>query len=220
MLIGGIIVSKLEDLFKGYREWRRSRQGLRWVREKNMKRVLFSHVFSKETLEKASDEEFQKALTAALMTLWSMDVWVYPEKRIQQIIMKNGVRNLRPLFKDLLYGRNPFEDRFTRFLEKTWGLGLSSTTEILSFTDPERYAMWNKRVLQALEKLGKLKELEEKLGVNRKGMLDSHRVKGRQYNEIIRYLDKLRRDLGKIAGEKLDFLELNIFLYYFVENSM
>ena len=114
----------LEDYFSGYLSFKASATGEAWARERENKRRLLKHVFSKEMLRKASDEEFIKALTDGLSSLWAMAIWTKRERRISQIIERNGVKKLRDLFYDLIYGSAPLEERFDRFLANM-GFGCS-----------------------------------------------------------------------------------------------
>ncbi len=208
-------MSLLRNYFDSYKSFKQSEISRDWSREREEKKHLFSYAFSKKMLRKASDEEFIKALVDALDPLWAMAVWVKREQRIKQIIERNGVKRLRGMFYDLIYGNAPLEERFDNFLASIWGLG-ATVTEILCSVDPEKYAMWNKKVVTAIEKLGLLEELMRTLGLRRRrtGILN---INGRQYVKIIRLLENLRRELEQIAQQHIDFLELDYFLYYVVE---
>jgi len=96
------------------------------------------------------------------------------------------------------------------------GLGIATVTEILCFVKPEKYAMWNKKVVLAIKKLGMLKDLAKTLGFRgRKIGIPS--INSRQYVKIIEFLDTLRRELEQITNQNIDFLELDYFLYYVLE---
>ena len=215
-IIGVSSMSLLRNYLDGYKSFKQSETGKAWSREREEKKRLFSHAFSKEMLREASDEEFIKALIKVLDSLWAMGIWVKREQRIKQIIERNGVKRLRDMFYELIYGDSPLEERFDNFLASIWGLGVAAVTEILCFVDPEKYAMWNKKVATAIEKLGLLEELARTLGLKRRriGILN---INGRQYAKIIRFLENLRRESEQIAHRHIDFLELDYFLYYIAE---
>ena len=215
-----MVTSLLEEYFSSYMAFRRSEKGRAWAEEREDKKRILSNTFSKEMLRKASDEEFVKALRIALSSLWAIAaVWTKVEHHVSQIIEKNGVDKLRALFYDLIYGERPLEDRLDNFLASAWGLGVAAATEILCFVRPEKYAMWNRRVAQAIEKLGLLEDLLKILGLRGKQPANILSISGHQYVKIISFLDGLRRELERLSNQKTDFLELDFFLYYIAEEA-
>lgn len=210
-------MSLVKEYFPDYLYFKASATGEAWAKEREDKRRLLLHVFSKEVLKEVSDEEFVKALTNALSSLWAMAVWIKRERRINQIIERNGVKKLRDMFYDLIYGTTSLEERFDNFLANVWGLGVAAVTEILCFIDPEKYAMWNKKTVLAIEKLGLLEELAKTLGLRKNRVTEISSINGYQYVKIIKFLDKLRAELEQITDQRVDFLELDYFLYYVAE---
>ena len=210
-------MSLLKNYLSGYLSFKASTTGEAWSRERENKRRLLSRAFSKEMLKEASDEEFIKTLTDALSSLWAMAVWTKRERRINQIIERNGVKKLRDMFYNLIYGSAPLEERFDSFLANIWGLGVAAVTEILCFVEPEKYAMWNKKVVLAIEKLGLLEDLAKTLGLRKNKVAGVLSINGRQYVKIIKFLDRLRTEIERVTNQRLDFLELDYFLYYIAE---
>ncbi|WP_131160830.1 hypothetical protein [Aeropyrum pernix] len=210
-------MSLLKNYFSGYLSFMASEIGKALTKEKEDKRRLLTQAFSKEMLKEASDEEFAQILVKALSSLWAMAIWTKREQRINQIIERNGVKRLRDMFYDLIYGSGSLEERFDKFRANVWGLGVAAITEILCFVEPEKYAMWNKKVVSAIEKLGLLEDLAKTLGIRKDVMLGILSINGYQYARIIEFLDKLRTEMEQIANQKVDFLELDYFLYYVAE---
>ena len=210
-------MSILRDYFSGYLSFKASETGKAWAKEREDKRRLLLRAFSKEMLKEASDEEFIKTLMKALSSLWAMAVWTKREQRISQIIERNGVDKLRALFYDLIYGDSPLEERFDSFLTNVWGLGVAAVTEILCFVKPGKYAMWNKKVVLAIDKLGLLEDLTRTLGLKKNKVVGTLSINGRQYVKIVKFLDKLRREIEQVSNQRVDFLELDYFLYYVAE---
>jgi len=79
-------MSLSKDYFSDYLSFRASAMGEKWAREREDKRRLLSYSFSKEMLREVADEEFVKAFTDALSSLWAMAVWKKREQHINQII--------------------------------------------------------------------------------------------------------------------------------------
>jgi hypothetical protein len=210
-------MSLLENYFSRYLSFKSSETGKAWTKEREDKRRLLLRAFSEKMLKEDSDEEFIRALIEALSSLWAMAVWTKREQRINQIIERNGVKKLRDMFYELIYGEGPLEERFDNFLANVWGLGVAAVTEILCFINPEKYAMWNKKVVLAIEKLGLLEELAKTLGLKKNRVMGIQSISGRQYVKIINFLDKLRAKVEQLAKQKVDFLKLDYFLYYIAE---
>ena len=207
----------LKNYFFGYLSFKASETGKAFTKEREDKRRLLTQAFSKEMLKEASDEEFAQTLMKALSSLWAMAIWTKREQRINQIIERNGVKRLREMFYDLIYGSGSLEERFDKFRANVWGLGVAAITEILCFVEPEKYVMWNKKVVSAIEKLGLLEDLAKTLGIRKDVMVGILSINGYQYARIIEFLDKLRTEMEQIANQKVDFLELDYFLYYVAE---
>lgn len=208
-------MNSLKDYIPGYLSFRASKEGESWTSERERKRRLLQRTFSEEMLRKASDEEFAKKLAEALSSLWTLAMWRNLDQHINKIIEQNGVKKLREMFYALIYGNGPFEKRFDNFLDNVWGLGSASVAEILCFVRPERYAIWNRRVALALEKLGLLEDLARTLGVEKDKI--KWDINGYQYVKIIEFLDKLRTEIEQVTNQRMDFLELDYFLYYVAE---
>ena len=175
-------MSLLRNYFSGYLSFRSSETGRAWAREREEKKRLLSHAFSEKMLKEASDEEFVNVLTNALSSLWAMAIWTRREERINTIISRNGVKKLRDMFYYLIYSDDPLEVRFDNFRKNVWGLGAAAITEILCFVEPKKYAMWNKKVVSAIEKLGLLEDLTRTLSLKKASVLE---INGHQYVKII-----------------------------------
>ena len=198
-----------------YKEFKNTDSGRSWSREREVKKKLLASTFSKQILKEASDKEFVNAFIKVLSNLWAMAVWTKREQRINKIIERNGTKKLREELYELIYGNTPFENRFDRFLSNIWGLGVAAITEILCFVEPQKYAMWNKKIVMALNKLGKLEEVLRVLGY--RGNRIPSILSGKQYLRITSYLGELKKELERLSGDRLDFLELDYFLYYVAE---
>ena len=194
------------ELFKEFLE---TPNGVKWSREREERKRLFSKVFSKENLETTDLQSFEKDLRAALARLWAFG-WVNKEKYARKIIERNGVDRIRLELINLLYGEEPLASRLDRFLERIWGLGIAATTEIMCFTVPYKYAICNRKVLIALNKLGELT-------LDWRSTRDLGDIKGKKYEYLLSILSELRKKVSNLLGREIDFTELDLFLYYIAE---
>ena len=207
-------MATLISVYKNYSSFRESEEGKNWERERAEKAASLKKVFSRRFLEKASDAELEEALREVFSSLWAMFMWVRKEERVQKILKKNKIQNLRKAFLNLLYGSGPIGERLNEFLRNTWGLGIAAASEILCFMEPKKYAMWNGKVGAAIEKLGLEEKFRNVLGVRGKTPPPKVQMNGKRYERFLEFMNDLRSELEAISGRAVDFLELDFFLYY------
>ncbi len=80
---------------------------------------------------------------------------IYPRCTIIffSLLNENGIDNLKTSLITLLYGPDPIETRWKNALTKTKGLGPATISELLAYSNPEQYALFNKRTCDCLEYL-------------------------------------------------------------------
>ena len=96
---------------------------------------------------------------------------------------------------DLLYGSGQIGERFDKFLKNTWGLGPAAASEILCFVEPKKYAMWNRKVGIAIEKLGFDEEFRSALGIRGKTRPSKVQMDGKKYERFLDFMNELRKEL-------------------------
>ena len=170
-------------------------------------------MFSKEALESLELHDFEQGLRSVLAELWAMAIWARKEKRVNEIIRRNGIERLRREFYNLLYGGGKLSERIYRFLRSTWGLGIAAITEIMCFILPAKYAMWNAKVIKALRKL----DMTDRLRLSNTILRDPGYLRGKHYEIVLNFLSKLRQEISDMLGKNVDFVELDYFLYYVAE---
>lgn len=57
---------------------------------------------------------------------------------------------------DLLYSGQGLADRLDKFRQDVKGIGIATITEVLTYFNPREYGIWNRRVREALVRLGLL----------------------------------------------------------------
>jgi hypothetical protein len=125
-----------------------------------------------------------------------------------------GIENLRKNFEVLLYSDLKLADRFDTFRKNVKGMGAAVISEILTYFDPQKYGIWNKRVRRGLLKLG-IERLEGGVDVGKLGVSN---VSGRDYEAVIRTLKEM---VGLLKDENTlrnpDLLDVDYFLSYLVD---
>ncbi len=208
-----ISMPTLANYLEGYKQFLKTSQGTKWEKERKEKIKIFQKVFSKEMLSQEQISDFEQGLRRVLKDLWAMAIWTNKDRRIEEIIEKNGIDLLRREFYELLYGQDALHVRFDRFLEKVWGLGVSAITEIMCFTQPKTYAMWNAKVVKALKKMGIL----DQIGLSKTYIQNPNYIRGKQYEKILHFLSSLKNNIKDFMGREIDFVELDYILYYIAE---
>ncbi|MCE4624882.1 MAG: hypothetical protein F7C35_03345 [Desulfurococcales archaeon] len=185
------------------------------MREVARKRGLFNKVFSRDALVLMEDEEFMDKLRSVLMSLWSFRrVPRKVEDRVEQILSSNDLRDLRFYFYVLLYSDLPLSVRLDKAVDRIKGLRTASITEILCFVDPRRYAIWNKRVVKALDMLDLFDDWRRVSGLGSRDYEAHVEINGRRYELALRLLEVIRRHYSLLIGREVNFLDLDVLLYY------
>lgn len=197
----------VRDLVRDYLKFLETEKGIEWDQERKEKRRLYGEALSLSSLS-GSDEEFEKKFRDVLKGLWALGMWRKREERINKIISKNGISNIKEWLKDLLYGEGDFAKRFDTFLKRSWGIGVASLTEILCFARPNEFMIWNSGVFLGLKRLG----LERELPITQSNPLY---IRGQQYLKLMSFFSRLKEDMRDLLeGRVVDYPELDFFLFY------
>ena len=175
-------------------------------RERRIRSRYFNCVFSQDALTRLSDDEWGSWFRGVLEELWALEVFRDRDFRIREI-MSNGVSNLRNAFLTLLYGEEDLSSRYDGFMEKIKYVGTATLTEILCFTKPDEYPIWNRQVRNAINILNLSGDFPRK----RDGSLKEH-LNGSEYEQVV---ISLRSLLKRFIDEGLlyNFAELDHFFW-------
>jgi len=204
-----ITLSNLNSYLNKYKRFLETPEGRKGLKERGKKIKLFKEIFSKENISHP-DSFLEEKLKQILASLWAMEIWTRKEERVEKILKKNGLDNLCKHLCELLYGQGSIKTRLDKFLNSVWGLGISTATEIMCFTEPKLYALWNAKVAKALEKL----ELADQLNLPKTCLETPAQVRGSQYEIILHFLSNLKNKIGSMLGREIDYVELDYFFYY------
>lgn len=191
----------------GYLSFRVSEEGLKFERERRMREDHIRNLLSREGLE-ALDES---SLLFLADNLYAFTWWQSKEYLVKYWLKEvGGVDRLRKSLMELLYSGRSLADRLDKFRKDVKGFGVATITEILAYFNPREYGIWNRKVREALVRLG-LSQMEE---------IRVGKITGKQYEDLIRTLRdiaSLLRDEKKLPDP--DLLDVHYFLYYALTRS-
>lgn len=158
-----------------------------------------------DTLDEAS-------LLLLANNLYAFMWWTRKEWLVQYWLKgAGGLERLRHYLKELLYSSNNLSYRFDSFRKNVKGIGVAMVTEMLAYFNPREYGIWNKRVKEALIKLG-INRVGQSIDVNRIG---TNNLRGAEYEALVatfREIAKMLRDEKRLPNP--DMLDVDYFLYY------
>lgn len=186
---------KIRDYFTKFKSSAGFREELA-SREK--RRELIASLLSRERLRSMTELEFGELISK----LWASELWVNKEYLVQKIIGANGMGKIIDELEMLLYGTDPFEKRFDRFLSQVSGVGPATITEILCFYDPNKYGIWNDKARKAL-KILQFDALP----------LAKYNISGKEYVEINKVFLEIAQYLKNLGLGDADLLAVDYFLY-------
>ena len=154
-------------------------------------------------------------LRSALASLWSLrGVPRRVNDIVEEILSANDLRDLRFYFYIPLYSDLPLSLRLNKATDKIKGMRTASMTEILCFVDPRRYAIWNKRVVKALDMLELFDDWRRISGLGSMDYEAHAEIDGRRYELALSLLEVIRKHYSLLIGREVDFLDLDLLLYY------
>jgi hypothetical protein len=167
----------------GWQEGRKER--LAWYR---------AHL-AKDKIAKLSAEEF----ATLVKNLWAVNIWSNKDYKVAQLIEDNGLDKLRSSLADLLHGSEPLEKRWDGFRKSIKGFGPSSLSEILTFFDPQQYALVNLKPYRVFPLLG--------LAINPVN-------DGKSYRKAVEEIGKIKKELETNGVPGVDFILTDFFIAY------
>jgi len=157
---------------------------------------LVDFLRSPEKIDRMNELDLRKMIS----NLWAYSSWTNKDYVVEGIIKENP--DLKERFKELLYGDEPFEQRFTRFLRNVKHFGLASVTEILCLYDPQQYGIWNDRTRKALKILG----FDDPL-------LNKYYITGAEYIQINETLKLIAEELQRLGHKGTNLMIVDLFLW-------
>lgn len=181
-----------------------SKDGKRAKEERDERVAYFRSIFGKENIDDLSEDEFRKAIKI----LWANEIWSNKDYLVDKILNSTPFDEIKQLLKNLLWGKEPLKDRYDKFIRTVKYMGTAQITEIMCFTEPEEYAIWNRRVMNALDYL----EFGDILPVNK------YYPSGREYEKINKAMKEIAEVLKSEGITPVDLTIVDLFLWIIEAN--
>lgn len=154
--------------------------------------------FNRKKLLALSEEQF----TEYISRLWAMIIWGNKKYIADKLIADNGFEVIKRQLAELLYGTNSIEKRWDGFLKSVKGMGPATISELLSYTNPDEYVVFNKTVTLCLSYLGFPKMPRY-----------NYQYTGRKFAEVCAIAKEISAVLKSAGAENSDLLAVDYFLW-------
>jgi len=184
-----------------FKVFMKTEKGLEWEQDRKSKLDLIKTKLSKEHVLNLTENEFGRIIK----TLWATEMWTNKDYIVGKLLKDNSLQKMREEFNELIYGKDTLEARFDKFRKRTKGLGPSSLTEILLFTAPTDYCIWNAKPKNVLPFL-KIKLLPSRVF--------KYQITGRDYIKCIAVLSLFKKELNEAGFTNTNFVDVDFFLAF------
>jgi hypothetical protein len=135
-----------------FRSWlSSSATAAQWLAEREDRLQWYATHLTKSKLPNLQESDLGILITR----LWAVEaLWHNKEYKARQVITRNGAETLKSALFQLLYDDIAIEKRWDRFRSRIKGLGPAMLSELLTFFDPYKYALFNRKPAFVLPLLG------------------------------------------------------------------
>lgn len=172
------------------------------LKERNERENYYQQYDYEKTLS-MSQEEFYIYISK----LWAMQLWGNKRYVIDKLILDNGFDKLKKNLSDLLFGKNLFEQRWDSFKENIKGFGPAMMSELLCYTHPNDYMLWNRTAYSAYAYL-EIKDIPK----------HNYQISGKKYLEMTDYAKEIQKEFVKLGYKDADLLLVDYFLWEQLRN--
>jgi len=187
----------LKNHIANFKNWLETNTGdaATWQKERKERLDWYREHLSEGKLAKLSRDDFATLIKA----LWATNIWKNKDYKVDQLLKDNGLEKIRASLSTLLHGKDPVAPRWDEFKSSMKGLGPSSISEILTFSDPYTFALVNKKPYKVFPRLGlPLKPVGD----------------GKSYAAAVEQIGKVKEALLKHGLKEADFILTDFFIAY------
>lgn len=171
--------------------------------ERNERETFYKNYTYSKIIE-MSEEEFYEYISK----LWAMIIWGNKHYIIDKYILDNGFENLKKSIANLLYGNEPLEERWDIFKEKIKGFGPAMMSELLCYTNPNEYMIWNGTAATAYKNL-EIKNIPK----------HNYQLTGKKYIELTNYSKEIQKEILEKYNKKENLLFVDYFFWDCLRDS-
>ena len=150
VILSDEVIHTIKSYLPGFYKFLKTERGKKWIKDRSEKLEEFSKLLAKETLKEFTEADFIKIMSK----LWANELWTNKQYPAERVLSSVKIEELRSQLSELLWADKPLSQRYDRFRRAIKGMGPAQITEILSFVDPAKYGIWNRRSREALKILG------------------------------------------------------------------
>lgn len=154
--------------------------------------------FTKAKLLAMTEENFFEYISK----LWSMLIWGNKKYVVDKLLANNDFNLLKKQLAELLYGTVPIEKRWDTFLKSVKGMGPATISELLTYTNPQEYVIFNKTTILCFGYL----DIPDMPKYN-------YQYTGKKYMEVCTIAKEIAQELKKSGAENYDLLAVDYFLW-------
>ncbi len=180
-----------------FKDWLKTStgKGPAWEKEREKRRAWYQKHLSKARITHLTRDDF----ATLVKSLWAVNIWQNKDYKVNQLIKDNGLETLRVSLGKLLHGSASIDKRWDEFRASVKGFGASSLSEILTFFNPQEYALVNAKPYQVLPLLGFSICLVKN---------------GSSYKKAVEEITKAKYLLEENGLRDTDFLATDLFIAY------
>ena len=167
-----------------------------WTERKE--RESYYQSFTKQKLLAMTEEDFFEYISR----LWSMVMWGNKRFVVDKLISDNCFEPLKKQLAELLYGTAQFEKRWDTFLKSVKGMGPSTISELLTYTNPNEYILFNKTTILCYSYL----DVPDMPKYN-------YQYTGKKFAEVCAIAKEISAALKAAGTENYDLLAVDYFLW-------
>ncbi len=167
-----------------------------WAERKERKEYYQS--FTKDKLIAMTEDEFLEYISK----LWSMLIWGNKKYVVDKLIVDNGFTTLKKQLAELLYGTNSIEKRWDAFLKSIKGMGPATISELLTYANPQEYAIFNKTTILCYGYLG-ISDMPKY----------NYQYTGKKYAEVCSIAKEIAAELKEAGTDDYDLLAADYFIW-------
>jgi hypothetical protein len=166
-----------------------------WQKDREERLAWYRSHFSRDKIADFTREDFAFLVKG----LWAVNIWHKKDYKVGKLIEDNGLEKLRASLIALFYADSPIDRRWDAFRTSIKGFGPSSLSEILTFHDPQEYAIVNLKPYRVLPLLG--------FSINPVN-------DGESYKKAIEEIAKVKQLLQANGLKEADFIVADFFIAY------
>ncbi|MBR2593421.1 MAG: hypothetical protein IKD83_02215 [Firmicutes bacterium] len=163
-----------------------------------VERKAYYQSFTKDKLLSMTEDEFFEYISR----LWSMLIWGNKKYIVDKLIADNGFENLKNQLAKVIFSTLPLEQRWNTFLKSVKGMGPATISELLMYSNPDEYVIFNKTTINCFNYLN-IPDMPKY----------NYQYTGKKYLEVCSIAKEISNSLKTTSIKDYDLLAVDYFLW-------